>query len=100
MVRAVVYLGGAGLVWMAEGFIFSQFLGFSAWQIAVMVIMYVGLFSLAVVALLHQRRRYLVREGSLPPWRWLSLAPMLTMTVGSFVSLPLLLFILAIGKSF
>jgi hypothetical protein len=96
--RAVIYLALAGAVWMAEGFIFSQFLGFSRWQIVLMTVMYVALFSLAILALRRQRQDYIEREGNLPSWRWLSLAPMLTLIIGSFVSLPLLLFILAIGK--
>jgi hypothetical protein len=39
-----------------------------------------------------------VAEGGLALWRLLSLAPMLVIVVGSFVSLPLLLLIALLGR--
>lgn len=98
MIRAAIYLLVAGGLWMAEGFLFSRLLGFAPWQVAIMVIMYAGLFVAALALLVRFARRYHQTEAELPIWRLISLAPMLLVVVGSFISLPLLLLIAGLGK--
>ncbi len=97
MIRATLYLVASGIIWLIEGFLFSYLLRFALWQTAVMAVVYVGLFLLAVRYLLLLNTRRAVSENGLAPWRYLSLAPMVTVIVGSFASLPLLLVILALG---
>jgi hypothetical protein len=97
MIRAVFYLLAAGVVWMAEGFLFSYFLDFAVWQTVLMTVVYVVLFGVAVMAL----RRQLSTTGNdstLTEWRYLSMAPMVVVIIGSFASLPVLLLIAAAGK--
>jgi hypothetical protein len=98
VIRAGLYLLASGAIWMAEGFLFSYFLRFSAWQVVGMAVMYTGLFVAACVVLLRFARRYGTAQQDLALWRLLSLAPMLVAMVGSFLSLPLLLIIAALGR--
>lgn len=98
MIRAILYLLAAGAVWLAEGFLFSYFLRFHLWQTALMAALYAVLFLLAVRLLLDQVRSYERAGTELDVWRYLSLAPILTVVVGSFASLPVLLLIAAVGK--
>jgi hypothetical protein len=98
VIRASLYLGVSALIWFAEGFIFSRFLAFSVWQTGILALFYMALFGAALRAL----RNFTLKEASKPDgmaaWRVLSLAPMLTTILGSFVSLPVVLFVLALGK--
>lgn len=61
-------------------------------------VLYGALFAVALAVLLrsagaeHQTRR------DIPAWRHLSLAPMLVVILGSFVSLPVLLLVAAAAK--
>ena len=98
MVRGIFYLIASGIVWMVEGFIFSRFLQFSAWQTALMALLYACLFAAAAAWLFRLASAAPPSESSLPVWRYISVAPMLTAIVGSFVSLPLVLLIIALGK--
>lgn len=97
MIRATLYLVVAGIVWLVEGFLFSYFLRFAPWQTVIMAIIYVALFLIAARYLVTLARRNRDSEAQLAYWRYLSLAPMVTVVVGSFASLPLLLAILALG---
>lgn len=92
------YLAAAGLVWLAEGFLFSRFLGFLPWQVGVMVVLYLALFGYAVRLLGHGLRTATAEETNSPAWRLVSLAPMLAVIVGSFASLPILLLIAVLGR--
>ena len=98
MIQATAYLLFAGLIWLIEGFLFSQFLGFGARQTAVAVGVYAVMFGIAFSTLI---RAYRVAEaaGDLSRWRYRSVAPMLVVVVGSFVSLPILLLIVVAGKA-
>jgi hypothetical protein len=98
VIRAAVYLLASGAVWTVEGVLFSRLLGFSTWQMIVMAVMYALLFTAACVLLYRFSKRFRVAEGGLALWRLLSLAPMLVIVVGSFVSLPLLLLIALLGR--
>jgi uncharacterized membrane protein YhaH (DUF805 family) len=97
MFRAAVYLGAAGIVRLAEGFLFSRFFGFSAGQTVAAAIFYVALYGVAI-SLLVRALRSGDETGDLARWRCLSLAPMVVVVLGSFVSLPVMLVILAVGR--
>jgi hypothetical protein len=96
MIRAILYLFASGVIWLVEGFLFSRFLRFSAIQTGIMAVIYVALFAAALRYILLLSRRQ--EEVGLSRWRYLSLAPMLTVTLGSFASLPVLLAILVLGR--
>jgi hypothetical protein len=98
MIRAALYLVASGIVWVVEGFIFARMLGFTPWQTALMAAVYVGLWAVAASRLLGLRASQPAGSQHLPEWRYLSLAPMLVVVLGSFASLPILLLILALGK--
>lgn len=98
VIRAAAYLIASGVVWVIEGFLFSRLLVFSASQVALTIAIYLGLFVAAALLLIRFVRRFRDDTGDLPRWRLLSLAPMLVAIVGSFVSLPLLLLVVALGK--
>src|SRR5207245_2837914 len=97
--RATVYVGASALVWLAEGFMFSRFLAFSAWQTALLGVVYVVFLGVALWALRKTWRQRSELSGDLAAWRTLSLAPMVTTILGSFVSLPIVLIVLALGKA-
>jgi hypothetical protein len=98
MIRAVFYLTASGVVWLAEGFLFSYFLQFHPWQTVLMAALYLGLLGLALQLLWRQIASSDRAEGQMSPWRYLSLAPMVVAIVGSFASLPVLLIIAGLGK--
>jgi hypothetical protein len=98
MIRAVAYLAASGVIWVVEAFLFSKLLSFSAAQVALTVVLYVVLFLVAVVVFVRFAREFKEGTESMPRWRLLSLAPMFVAIVGSFVSLPLLLLVVALGK--
>lgn len=97
MIRATLYLVAAGIVWLVEGSLFSYFLRFALWQTVLMAMIYLALFLIAVRYLITLARQNRDSEAQVAYWRYLSLAPMLMVVVGSFASLPLLLAILALG---
>lgn len=98
LIRAWFYLVASAVIWFAEAFLFSYFLRFSAGQIVLMAVFYLLLFGIAA--------RYLIRGLSglgssaedVAAWRLVSLMPMLVVILGSFVSLPILLLVVAAGK--
>src|SRR5438067_42446 len=98
--RAGLYLAAAGVVWCAEGFLFSRYLEFAPWQTALMALIYLGLFAVACALTIRSLRGLGDDESSVATWRVVSLAPMLAAVVGSFASLPLLLLITILGKLF
>ena len=77
---------------------FSRFLAFSAWQTGILALFYTALFGAALRALRNFTRHESAKLNGIAPWRVLSLAPMLTVILGSFISLPVVLFVLALGK--
>jgi hypothetical protein len=97
MFRAYLYLAAAGVIWLIEGFLFSYYLGFAAWQVALLAIVYLALYTLALRVFVRSLRNY-GGEGELSPWRAVSLAPMIVVVVGSFVSIPLVIAVAALGK--
>jgi len=100
VIRGVLYLLAAGVAWMGEGFAFSRFLMFVPWQTVAMVVVYAVLFGVACWQFSRLARRHPASDGTLPFWRYVSLAPQLTLVAGSFLSLPILIALLAIGKLF
>lgn len=98
MVRATLYVGVSAVIWLVEGFMFSRFLAFSPWQTALLGLVYIVLFGAALWTLRSTWQRRSELSGDLASWRVLSLAPMVTTILGSFVSLPIVLVVLALGK--
>jgi uncharacterized membrane protein len=97
MFRAYAYVAASGMVWMTECGLFSYFLGLSPWQVVLLAIIYIALFALAVRVFLHSLARH--REShEIATWRAVSLAPMVVMVLGSFVSLPLVVLVDLLGK--
>jgi hypothetical protein len=97
MIRAILYLVFAGAIWFAEGYIFSRLLAFSAIQTALAGGCYLALYLAAAHRLVRAFKSDL-DAGDVARWRYLSLAPMLVVVLGSFASLPLMLVILGLGK--
>jgi len=93
MIRASLYILASAVLWLAEGFVFSRFLGFSRLQTIVMAAVYALLFAAAVRMVFVMS----TEESDLPRWRVLSLGPMLVLIIGSFVSLPLMALIAVLG---
>ena len=100
MVRALFYLIVSALIWLGEGFLFSRLLGFTVLETALAAVVYLGLFAVAVFAFVRHTGRAGTANSDLPEWRLLSAAPMIVVIVGSFMSLPVLLAIYAIGSRF
>lgn len=98
MIRAYLYLFAAGVIWLVEGFLFSRYLYLAIWQTAVLAILYVVLFGIAVSILMKSLRQQTRGPEGVPPWRLLAYAPVLVTIVGSFVSLPLILLVVALSK--
>ena len=97
LLRAYTYLAVAGVIWLTEGFLFSHYLGFAPWQTTLLAVIYIGLYSVALRYFLISLRDG-AGHGDLAPWRAVSLAPMLVVMLGSFISLPLILVVAALGK--
>lgn len=98
VIRSVFYLSAGGVVWMAEGFLFSYFLQFHPWQVVLTAIVYLCLLGAGAVLLRRQLATADHAPAQVALWRYLSLAPMVVVVVGSFASLPVLLLILGLGK--
>jgi hypothetical protein len=98
VIVAWFYVLVAGVVWFAEGFLFSRFFSFSVWQTALAAVFYLAVFIAAVMTL-ARRARGEYNVADVARWRLLSLAPMLVVILGSFVSLPVMLLVLALGKA-
>jgi hypothetical protein len=97
MIRATAYLLVAGAIWFVEGFLFSRFLDFSTPQVVGMAIGYAALYACALWALLHSAGPP-GSDRDVAQWRYVSLAPMLTVVLGSFASLPIMIVIALLGK--
>lgn len=97
MTRAILYLFIAGLVWLVEGFLFSRLLHLGPAEIAVVVIMYAVLFSLAAGAFVRYAGSSGTDQGDLARWRMLASAPMVVVIIGSFLSLPLVVLVAVIN---
>ncbi|MGH2441668.1 MAG: hypothetical protein ACRDFX_00700 [Chloroflexota bacterium] len=98
MFKAYIYLLISGAIWMVEGFLFSYYLGFAAWQIALIGVIYVALFGAAVYYLIRALKVQPRTQDGISAWRLVSVAPMLVVIIGSFASLPLIIIVAAIGK--
>jgi hypothetical protein len=97
LLRAYIYLAAAGMIWLTEGFLFSHYLGFAPWQTALIALIYLGLYAVALRYFVASLRTS-AHNDDLSPWRAVSLAPMLVVLLGSFVSLPLILLVTVLGK--
>jgi hypothetical protein len=97
LLRAYIYLAAAGVIWLIEGLLFSHYLTFAPWQTGLLALIYLGLYAIALRFFLISLRNQ-PDNRDLPPWRVVSLAPMLVVLLGSFISLPLILLVAALGK--
>ncbi len=98
MIRTSIYIGASVLIWFAEGFLFSRFLAFSVAQTALLGVFYCVLLGAAIVGTRAMLRAPSHTAVEISQWRALSVAPMATTIVGSFLSLPLVLLVLALSK--
>lgn len=100
MVRAITYLVVSAVIWLGEGFLFSRLLGFTVLETALAAVVYLCLYAVSVAVFVRHTGRIRTANPDLPEWRLLSAAPMIVVIVGSFISLPLLVAIYAIGSRF
>jgi hypothetical protein len=98
MLRACFYLMSSGLIWLVEGFLFSYYLGLAIWQEALLLIIYLALFGVALRATLQALRSRPDSPEGISAWRLLAFAPAAVAILGSFVSLPLILIVVALGR--
>ena len=82
---------------MIECGLFSHFLGFAAWQVILLAIIYAGIFAIVVRVFIRSSRAQ-TESNRIARWRAVSIAPMLVAVIGSFASLPLLLFVALLGN--
>lgn len=98
MFRAYLYLLVSGIIWLVEGYLFSRYLFYAAWQTVLLGLLYLILFAVAVTVLLRAIHADDPSPNGIPAWRLLAYAPVVVAIIGSFVSLPLILLVVALGK--
>jgi hypothetical protein len=98
VIRAWLSLAAAAGIWFAEGFVFSQFLAFRIWQVALMGAIYALFFVVALTPFRKFAGSHSASAHEVDGWRLLSAAPMMVIILGSFISLPILLAIVALGR--
>ena len=98
MVRAYLYLILSGVIWLIEGFLFSYYLGLAIWQSIILLVIYLTLFGAAVRAALQTLRAQPPGPEGVAAWRLLAFAPAVVTILGSFLSLPLILLVVALGR--
>jgi hypothetical protein len=98
VIRAYFYVTLSAVIWFAEGFLLSRFLAFSIPQTVLLAAFYTAALAVAVVGLRRAMAKERQTVEGLSHWRAMSVAPMATTIVGSFLSLPLVLVVLALGK--
>lgn len=98
MLRAYFYLIASGVIWLVEGFLFSYYLGLVLWQSALLLVIYLALLGVALRATVRTLRDHPETPEGVSPWRLLAFAPAAVAIVGSFISLPLILIVVALGR--
>ncbi len=98
MARGLFYLFISVVLWCTEAALFSRLLNFSFGQTLALLCIYLVLATAVVASFVRRMRGLKVAMQDMPEWRYMSLGPMLVTIVGSFVSLPLLLFVAVAGK--
>jgi hypothetical protein len=98
MSRAYFYVGMSGVVWLVECALFCHFLQLAPWQVVLLALLYTALFGLAVRTFLRSLRRAGRPPADMATWRVVSLAPMIVAVLGSFVSLPIIVLVVLLGK--
>jgi len=98
MFRAYFYLIVSGLIWLVEGFLFSYYLGLAIWQSALLLVIYLVFFAIALRATLRTLRAQPETPEGIATWRLLAFAPAAVAIFGSFISLPLILIVVAVGR--
>lgn len=98
--RTVAYLLAAAIIWFAEDFAFSRGLGFNAAQTAVVTIYFLVLFVGAVWFICRTHARLSASttpDEHLSVARVVSMAPVVTVLLGSFAALPVIVLVLLLG---
>jgi ABC-type nickel/cobalt efflux system permease component RcnA len=99
--RTVLYLVAAGIIWFAEDVVFTRGLGFDAAQTSVVTTYFVLLFAVAIWFIVRTYRRGQSRpasEDEPPLAKVISMAPALTLIIGSFAALPVIILVLMAGS--
>lgn len=100
--RTGVYLVAAAAIWFAEDYVFTRGLGFDGVQTGIVTIYFVLLFATAIAFILRATRRMRndpsSAQGEFSATRLLSMAPAMTVIIGSFAALPILILVLALGS--
>ena len=99
--RTVTYLAAAGAIWFAEDVVFSRAFGFGVAQTAVVTLYFIALFAIAFWSVIRTYRRMEASPASddldFPIARIVSMAPVITVLLGSFAALPIFMFVLIAG---
>jgi hypothetical protein len=102
--RTIIYLAAAGAIWFAEDLVFSRAFGFNLLQTAVVTLYFIILFGLAVRFVLETYRSLeqnpQATESDFPIARVVSMAPIITVLLGSFAALPIFMLVLIVGALF
>ncbi|GEM_PF-3111263 len=94
--RTLAYLAAAGLIWFAEGYVFTRAFGFDTVQTAAVSAYFAAVFALAIWITVKAYRRFGGgnTSGGLSPELLVSMAPALTLILGSFAALPIFMAVL------
>lgn len=100
--RTPAYLLAAGAIWFAEDVVFTRAFGFNAGQSAVVTIYFLALFVGAILFAVKTYRRAKAdgdrgQPSELSIDRIIAVAPVLTVIVGSFAALPIIVLVLIGG---
>jgi hypothetical protein len=101
--RTVVYIAASAAIWFAEDYVFTRALGFNAAQTAVVTAYFVALFAVAIRLVFRARSRARAggyTGGEFTVAKLVSMAPALTLVVGSFAALPVIIGVLVAGSIF
>jgi hypothetical protein len=98
MARVYFYLIASGVIWLIEGFLFSHYLSLALWQSALLLLIYLALFATALAATLRALQSQSDAPEGIARWRLLAFAPAAVAIFGSFISLPLILVVVALGR--
>lgn len=91
----------AGAIWFAEDLVFSRAFGFGIAQTAIVTLYFLILFGLAVRFIIRTYKRLEATpensESDFPIARVVSMAPIITVLIGSFAALPIFMLVLIAG---
>ena len=92
----------AAAIWFAEDYVFTRGLGFDGVQTGIVTLYFVLLFAAAIAFILRATRRMdndpSSAQSDFSAARLISMAPAITVIIGSFAALPILILVLALGS--